>query len=450
MVGLALLAWPAAVYGYRSGAPLRSTGTIDGGRDCSSCHNSFGGANSDSRGVIAIENLQPYVPGVTQNLRVTLSHPTASSWGFQLTARFVTGDGTLKAGSFAAGSGDSQVACDDGSQAGSKGPCQLSQYEWLEHSLAPRTANGVGYSFPFQWTPPADEKGDITFYVAMVAGDGNSNELNDRVYTATFRIPLGTAGCPMTLRPVPSRVVNAGSHLAPFAGNSMVEIYGSNFQASSRFRTVGAGDLRNGAFPKELSCVAVEIAGVRVPITYVQQDQINVQAPALPAGAGSATVTVIANPDRPNELRSLPASFTTQDPAPAFFTFGTSQSIAAQFAGVADVVADPAVVPGARPAKPGEWVTLYGTGFGATSPSVTAGTVATGAAGLTRPFTVSIGGTALAASDIYYGGLSPQSISGLYQFNVKVPLAVADGSAPVVITMDGQSTQVGAFIPIKK
>ncbi len=229
----------------------------------------------------------------------------------------------------------------------------------------------------------------------------------------------------------------------------MVEIYGSNFQPSSRYRTVGAGDLGSGSFPKVLSCIGVEIAGVRVPITYVQQDQINVQAPDL-KGATAVSVVVIGNADKPNALRTGPATYTAQDPAPSFFTFGTTKSIAAQFAGSADVVANPAVVAGARPAKPGDWITLYGTGFGATDPPAQPGAIPTGMAKLTRPVAVTIGSTLLPVADVSYAGLSPQSISGLYQFNVRVPQSAPDGDIPVTITVDGQSTQAGATIPVKK
>src|SRR5207249_2667391 len=135
--------------------------------------------------------------------------------------------------------------------------------------------------------------------------------------------------------------------------------FGLGFQLSGRTRAVGLGDFVSNGFPKELACVAVEIAGQPVPISYVDQAQINVQAPALPA-SGSIPFIVIVNPDRQNELRSDLGMITTaQAFAPAFFTFSGSMSVAAQFAGSANVVANPAVVAGGRPAKPGDILTLY-------------------------------------------------------------------------------------------
>ncbi len=446
----AIAAVPVTLLAFSTGPPTKRTGIIDGGSDCSACHRTFAPANSDPRGSVKIENLQPYVPGVPQNLRVTVAHPDAIRWGFQLTARFVTGGGTLKAGTFTPANAETKVVCDDGSLRGAPGPCTAEQMEWIEHADAPRSAAGAGHTFEFQWTPPPDENGDIMFYFAGNAANGDGTNSNDRIYTSTARVALSSdAACPSTVRPQIRTAVNAGSHAGAFSSNGMVEIYGANFLPGSRTRLVGVGDLGSGTFPTTLACIAVEIAGVRVPVTYVQQDQINVQAPTL-TSTGPVTVVVFANPGKPNELRSDTATVPLQQPAPSFFTFGATKSIAAQFAGKADVVANPAVVPGGQPAKPGDIVTLYGTGFGATNPALQAGQIASGLARLTDTVTVSIGGTLLGPDDISYAGLSPQSISGLYQFNVRIPAGVPDGDAPVIVTIKGVTTQAGATIPVKR
>ena len=446
----ALAAAPVALLAFSTGPPIKRTGVIDGDTNCSACHRTFAPANSDPAGSVTIAPVNPYVPGTPQTLRITVKHPQASRWGFQLTARFINGGGNIMAGSFAPVDAETKVVCDDGSQRGSAGPCQPNQLQWIEHADAPRTSAGDGHTFTVTWTPPPDENGDIMLYFAGNAANGDGTNANDRIYTGTMRVPLSTeAACPMTKQPSVRNAVNAGSHAGPFSWNSMIEIFGSDFQAGSRTRIVGAGDFVNGKFPQALSCIAVEIDGERVPVTYVQQDQINAQAPTT-AKTGPVTLRVIANPGRPNELRSEPATVTLSPGAPSLFTFGTSKSIAAQFAGTADVVADPSVVPGGKPAKPGDIVTLYGTGFGNTNPVWQAGEIATGQSPLTGSSTVSIGGTTLPASDVLYAGVSPQSISGLFQFNVKVPANAADGDLPVVITVNGASTQPGATIPVKK
>ncbi len=95
-------------------------------------------------------------------------------------------------------------------------------------------------------------------------------------------------------------------------------------------------------------------------------------------------------------------------------------------------------------------VTLYGTGFGPTTPAVAAGDVATGQSKLVGPATVMIGGIMVPDTDVQYIGLSPTSISGLYQLNVKIPAAVPDGNAAVVVQVGSLKTQDGAVLPVKK
>ena len=125
-------------------------------------------------------------------------------------------------------------------------------------------------------------------------------------------------------------------------------------------------------------------------------------------------------------------------------------SIAALSADGRVIIANSTVVAGGVPAKPGDVVTLYGTGFGYSNPVYQAGEIPDGQARLRDPFTISVGGTLLAAADILYAGLSPNSISGLYQFNVRLPAALADGDIPIVVTIGGVSSQARATIPVRR
>jgi uncharacterized protein (TIGR03437 family) len=93
---------------------------------------------------------------------------------------------------------------------------------------------------------------------------------------------------------------------------------------------------------------------------------------------------------------------------------------------------------------------LYGSGFGNTNPVWSAGEIPSGAAPLTGDYTVTIGGIPIPRQDVLYAGLSPQSISALYQFNVRVPESAPSGDLPVVITVGGVATQTGATIPVRR
>ena len=68
-------------------------------------------------------------------------------------------------------------------------------------------------------------------------------------------------------------------------------------------------------------------------------------------------------------------------------------------------------------------------------PGVDGGIANQPVAQLPRPeaaVSVTIGGIAVPATDIYYAGAAPQSVAGLLQVTVKVPANAASGNIPVV------------------
>jgi len=424
------------------------------GQTCVVCHDSYA-VNSDARGSLTV-GIANYNPGVQQMIHITVAHSQAVRWGFQITIRQVS-DETIEAGTFSASPGDPfQVVCDDGTQFGAAPPCSgNSGREFAEHVNAPRTATGAGLDILVPWSPPENEVGRIHVYVAAVAADGDGTAKGDAVYT--FTTTLSAVGaCSLAKAPSLRNVVNGASFAQPFSSKAMISVFGSNFQVSGLRRAAGLGDFDNNGttFPTVLACVAIEVTGpgipqaVRIPIAYVQEDQINAQMPEF-IGTGTVNLKVIVNPDKPNQLVSAVATLASQAFAPAFFVVGSSTTIAAQIGGTSIPVADPSIAQGGRPAKPGEIVTLYGTGFGDTDPSVPAGQLAAAAADLTSDITVKVNGTSLAPSDVQYAGLSPGSLSGLYQFNIKLPESTPDGDIPVSISIGGFQTQSGVTIPVK-
>jgi len=426
------------------------------GQDCSTCHNSFGPANSDPTGSLKVV-MSDYSANIQQTIRITVQHPEATHWGFQITIREVS-DETQSSGTFSPSApGDPvgiQVVCDDGSRFGAAPPCNnLRQY--AEQKNAPGGAIATPFEFDVNWQAPANEIGKLHVYVSAVAANGDGTPLGDHVYTTVLTIASASA-CTITAKPVVRTMSNGASFLAPLSSNAMVSILGMQFDSAGIQRTAGLGDFVNGAFPTELSCVSVMVTGpgipnpVAIPVTFIEADQINAQLPRF-SGTGPITLQLALNPGQTNAFMSDLATYTTLQPfAPAFFLFANSTSIAAQLGGTATVIADPAVIPGAQPAKPGQIVTLYGTGFGDTSPLVPAGQLATGQAPLVNGVTVTIGTVTLASSDITYAGLTPGSISGLYQFNVRIPQSTPNGNIPVTITIGGVQTQTPATILVQQ
>lgn len=150
-----LVALPVMLLAFSAGPPVKRTGAaVDGGMNCSVCHSTYGAANSDARGSVTI-TAADYVPAVKQVVTVSVKHPEALRWGFQMIAR-TTADQTVQAGTFT--SDDVvRVRCATGNE-----PCN-GGIEFVEHSNAPRTSAGDGFNFKVTWTPPATDVGNVFF-----------------------------------------------------------------------------------------------------------------------------------------------------------------------------------------------------------------------------------------------------------------------------------------------
>ena len=95
-----------------------------------------------------------------------------------------------------------------------------------------------------------------------------------------------------------------------------------------------------------------------------------------------------------------------------------------------------------RPVKPGEMLSLFGVGFGPTTPPVPAGVTFSGAAPTGSPVTITIGGV---AARVIFEGLTA---AGLYQVNVIVP-NTPSGDQTLQATVNGVRTAPGALVTIE-
>jgi uncharacterized protein (TIGR03437 family) len=168
-------------------------------------------------------------------------------------------------------------------------------------------------------------------------------------------------------------------------------------------------------------------------VYYISPTQLNVQAPE-DDDLGPVWVEVIRQ-----GLASAPILGELHPFAPGLFGYdaGEGRHVAAVHAdGV--VVGEPARTPGARPAKPGERILLFGTGF-ARSP---AGRVIEAPLRLTVPVTIRVGGQTVPLD--YAGLVGP----GLFQFNIVVPDLPA-GDHLVTAEIGGAVSPAGVMIRIQ-
>lgn len=166
---------------------------------------------------------------------------------------------------------------------------------------------------------------------------------------------------------------------------------------------------------------------------YSSAAQYNVQVPWDLAGEGSHRLQV-----RVGGVLSDPQSFELVPYSPALFSAdGTGRGgAAAIIAGTASVAAPEGAFPGSRPVRPGEFLTLYGTGFGPVS-----NTPRNGAPGLAFPLSLTLTQPTVRIQGepvlVAYSGLAPGYV-GLYQINVQIPeSALADAFAAIEVEIGG-------------
>jgi uncharacterized protein (TIGR03437 family) len=195
-------------------------------------------------------------------------------------------------------------------------------------------------------------------------------------------------------------VVNAASFAPGTAPGCWSTILGRNLSRTTRAWT--DDDIIGGNLPVQLDGVTVTVGGKPAYLGYVSPQQLNV---LLPGGInpGDVAVSVTSAPGH-----SGTATFALKQNSPALFLW-QGRYIAAS------------------PAKPGETIVLYGTGFGDCG---SIGEVARQPIPLPDLPVVNIGGLPAA---VEYAGIS-QGAAGVYQINVRVPESLADGDQPFSLT----------------
>ena len=225
-------------------------------------------------------------------------------------------------------------------------------------------------------------------------------------------------------------VLQGATFLPGIVSGSWVTIKGANLGTATRIWR--ANDFNGTALPLESDRVSVTINGKPAAVYYVSPDQLNIQAPEDTA-TGSVAVVVTHDGQKSNAVQAQLVAR-----APAFFSYDLGMFVAAVHLD-GSVVGDPALVPGTRPAAPGEIIEMYGTGFGA-SP---AGQVIASAVMLQPKPTVTIGGL---PATVQFAGLVA---AGLYQLNVVVP-QLAAGSHAASVAFDGTTAALSPVIAVGK
>jgi uncharacterized protein (TIGR03437 family) len=226
-------------------------------------------------------------------------------------------------------------------------------------------------------------------------------------------------------------VQNAASFQPEITSGSWVSLYGTNLATTSRMWY--PAEFTGNLLPLYVGNVTVTVAGQPAPVYYVSPDQVNIQAPAN-LTPGPAAVVVTHDGGASNTVIAQVAA-----ESGGLFTYsaGGKTYAAATFPNSV-ALGDPSVLPGTVAAKPGDFLQLFGTGFGASQ----AGVIISAPTPLATLPTVTIGGV---PATVAYAGLVG---AGLFQLNVQIPQSIAAGNQPIVVSYAGATSPAGVIIPI--
>ncbi len=218
----------------------------------------------------------------------------------------------------------------------------------------------------------------------------------------------------------PIGIVNAASYqpvTASLAPGEVISLFGTGLASTTT--NVQGGQ----PFPTMLGGVQVMIDGIACPLYYVSPTQLSVIVPYEVATnqTGLANIQVLNN-----KVASNTVQLYLTDAAPGSFS-QTANGIGA--AAALHAATNQLITP-SNPAVAGEYISLYLTGLGTVTPTITDGAVGPSnslsysdlfdAGSLTVYFNDFTNGTAGNVGNIQYAGLVP-TLAGLYQINVQVP-----------------------------
>jgi uncharacterized protein (TIGR03437 family) len=428
---------PALIYAYAEGPIPRVTGAPGDQGDCTLCH--AGVANSGKGSVkINFPGGLTYTPGVKQHISVVISDPPQRRWGFELTARLSSNPGNGQAGDFTTSSdGFTQVLCDDGSTKANGAPCPAQvPVQFMEHTpQGTRPGQTSSATFEFDWAPPSNDVGNVLFYLAANAANGDFATTGDHIYTAHYTLTPTAAGSTPNI----ASVVNGADFQSRLAQASWISIAGSNLAINTR--TWRPNEIVGGNLPTGLDGTSVTVGGKPAFVYFISPTQINAQAPD--GVAGNAEVVVTNNGVASTAVNTIADVF-----SPALFTWPGNYAVATrtdftwavkngEFPGVNTI-----------PAKPGDIIILWGTGFGPVNPAVPAGQNVAGDRSYSMVNTpaITIGGIAVTE---YFGGALAPGNAGLYQLAFRVPQNAPDGDLPIVVQIGGISSAANVLLTVQ-
>lgn len=283
------------------------------------------------------------------------------------------------------------------------------------------------------WNSTQSDADAVGGYIKFV----NPTVANGKVYLPTSSNQLLVYGLKTSnaasQTPVITGIVNAASYAnGALAPGEIIAILGQGLGPATM--AVGAVD-GNGNLSAQLAGVQVTFNGIPGPLYSASDGTVAAVVPYEIPGADKVKVLLTYNGNAaPPQV--LPAATA----APGLFSADASGS------GPGSILnADGTLNSPDNPAPAGSTIVMSATGGGLTNPPSTTGAVTNASAPVAAPVSVTVGGQ---PARVLYCGNALGQVAGSMQVNLKLPAGVT-GTVPVILTIDGQSSQATVTVSIQ-
>ncbi len=157
----------------KNGSPGGKTGSPADGNSCTLCHS--GSPVSAEAWISSSIPAEGYKADSTYTISLNANHSGVVNFGFEITAEDLSSN---KVGQFII-TDATQTKLANGNNA-------------VTHTSNGTSPNGESKSWSFDWTAPSADSGDIVFYAAINAANGNSSPSGDIIYTTSDTISFNS------------------------------------------------------------------------------------------------------------------------------------------------------------------------------------------------------------------------------------------------------------------
>jgi uncharacterized protein (TIGR03437 family) len=230
---------------------------------------------------------------------------------------------------------------------------------------------------------------------------------------------IGAVSNAATNQPFVAPLSGTGDATVPISPGEIVTLFGVGLGPANLVVNAPV----NGYFPTSLAGTTVSIGGVLAPIIYTSATLVSAIVPYEVSGMTTANVFVTYQGQN-SVANTVPVAAT----APGLFTLdstGAGQALAVNL--------DASLNTASHPTPVGNYLILYATGEGQTSPGGVDGKLAPATTPEPMPLnavTATVNGI---PANINYAGAAPGFVAGVMQVNLQIPSGVLSGTANVQI-----------------